>query len=146
MAALTKERLTDFAGTLPSRGTYPVAANVKIFKGAIVVLDSAGRARPGTNAAGGAVICVGKASATFDNTGGSAGAFDVEVEFGTYGYETLGGGDLIEADDVGKLAYVADDQTLSIVSTGRIAAGPITEVRNGQVFVWMGPHVFPLTA
>jgi hypothetical protein len=142
MAALTKERMTDFAGNLPSRGTYPVAANVKIFKGSLVVLNASRQAMPGTSATpGGAVICVGKASATFDNTGGSAGAFDVEVEYGTFSWEFSG-----TVADVGKLAYVQDDQTVSTTATDRIAAGPITEVRNGQAYVWTGAHVFPLTA
>jgi hypothetical protein len=144
MAALTIERLTDFAGVVPARGTYPVAANVKIYKGALVCLNADGRAIPGNTIANGAAVAVGKSSATFDNAGGSAGAFDVEVEFGTYGWDSSDVG----IDDVGKLAYVVDDQTVSASSStgARIAAGVITEWRQGQAFVWMGPHVHALTA
>jgi hypothetical protein len=151
MAALIQERLTKFAGVVPARGTYPIAANTRIFKGSLVVLNSSGQAIPGNTAANGAAIAVGKASHTLNNLtgselGGAAGAADIEVEYGVFQWETAGGADLIEADDVGKLAYVVDDQTVAIVATGRVAAGCITEVREGKPYVWMGPHVFPLTA
>ena len=56
MAALAIERLTKFAGLVPSRGTYPIKANVKIYKGALVALDSAGRVQPGGLAAAGSVF------------------------------------------------------------------------------------------
>jgi len=153
MAALTIERMTKFAGVVPARGTYPIAANTRIFKGSLVVLNSSGQAIPGNTIANGAAIAVGRSSATYDNrtgseAGGAAAALDVEVEFGVFAWDSAGAADLIAADDVGKLAYVVDDQTVALTSStgARIAAGVITEFRNGQAYVWMGPHVFPLTA
>ena len=152
MTALAIERETDFAGLIPARGTYPIKANVRIFKGAIVGLDAAGRAMPGDTIANGCVKVVGKASATYDNRtgsvlGGAADAVDVEVEFGVFGYLTAtGGGDDIANDDAGKLCYVVDDQTLALTSATntRAVAGVVTEVRNGVAYAWMGPHVVAL--
>lgn len=148
MTALAQERMTDAAGTAghPSRGTYGIKANTRVFKGAIVCLDSAGRAMPGDTIANGALFAVGKSSTTIDNRtgstlGGAADAADVEVEFGVFGFEN---GDSIAASDVGAIAYVVDDQTVAkSSSTGaRCIAGVITEVRGTQVFVAMGPHVY----
>jgi hypothetical protein len=149
MTALSLERMTDFAGTIPSRGTFPIKANTRIFKGALVGIDSSGRAMPGDTIANGCVAVVGKASATYDNRtgselGGSAGAVDVEVEFGVFGWVSkTGGGDDIAADDVGKVCFVVDDQAVALTNNTdtRAIAGLITEVRDSKVFVWMGPHV-----
>ena len=68
--ALTLERMPNFAGVTPSRGTYPIAANVRIFKGAPVCIDSAGRVFPGGTIASGALAGLGKASARIDNRTG----------------------------------------------------------------------------
>jgi hypothetical protein len=148
MTVLATERLTNYAGLMPARGTYPIRANVRIFKGALVCLDTAGRAMPGGLASGGARGAVGKASATYDNRtgsvlGGAAGAVDVEVEFGTYQWANSAGGDAIAADDVGKLCFVVDDQTVALTSDSdtRVIGGVITEIIDSKPYVWMGPHV-----
>lgn len=154
MSALTIERMTKFAGLMPARGTYPIKANVQIFKGGIVGLDSSGRAMPGDLIADGCVKVVGKASASYDNRngsalGGAAAAVDVEVEFGVFEYASAtGGGDDIVADDVGKVAFVVDDQTVALTNATdtRAIAGVITEVRGSSVYLWMGPHVAALVA
>jgi len=144
--------MTDFAGVVPSRGTLPIAANVRIFKGALVGINSSGQAVPGDTIANGCLSAVGKASATYDNRtgsalGGLAAAVDVEIEYGVFAWVSkTGGGDDIAADDVGKVCFVVDDQTVALTNDTdtRGIAGMITEVRNGQVYVWMGPHVASL--
>lgn len=144
MTALALERLTKFAGVVPSRGTFPIAADVKIFKGALVGIDASGRAVPGDTIAAGCLSALGKASATYDNTDGAAAAMDVEVEFGVFQYAfKTGGGDDIAADDVGKVCYVVDDQTVALTSNTdtRGIAGFITEFRDSKPYVYMGPHV-----
>jgi hypothetical protein len=146
--ALAIERMTKFAGVIPSRGTFPIKANTRIFKGSMVGLDSSGRAMPAGLLAGGTVAAVGKASATYDNRtgselGGSAGAVNVEVEYGVFGWKSAADADAIAADDVGKVCFVDDDQTVALTNgtDTRGIAGYISEVRDGQVYVWMGPHV-----
>lgn len=153
MTALARERMTDFAGPVPARGTYSIKANVQIFKGAFVALDSAGRVMPAGTIAAGAVVAVGKASATYNNLtgsalGGAADACEVEVEFGVFGWDNSAAGEVIANTEVGKLVYLVDDHTVGKTSATAtlIVAGVCTEVRNGKVFVWSGPHVFPLTA
>lgn len=149
MTALAIERMTNFAGVIPSRGTYPIKANVRIFKGAIVGIDSAGRAMPGDTIANGCLTVVGKASATYDNRtgsvlGGAADAVNVEVEYGVYQYDfKTGGGDDIAADDVGKVCFVVDDHTVALTNNTdtRAIAGLISEFRDSKPYVWMGPHV-----
>lgn len=148
MTALSIERETPgTAALVPARGTYPIAANTRIFKGSQVALDSSGRAIPATTLAGGAVRVVGKASHTLDNRtgselGGGAGAADLEVEFGVFGWENSGGGDAIADDDAGKACYAVDDQTVALTSDGgaRTPAGFISEVgEDGKVYVWQSP-------
>lgn len=147
------ERMTDFAGVVPSRGTYPIAANTKIEKGKIVCLDSSGRAIEGTTLSGGATVAVGKASSTVNNLtgsdlGGSAEAADQEVEFGVFGWKNSSSTDEIANDDAGKVAYVVDDETVALTSgsSARTPAGIISEVRNSKVYVWMSPAVAKLAA
>jgi len=138
MTATSKERLTNFAGLIPARGTFPIAADTKILKGTMVALDSSGRAQEANTIANGALVGIGKASATYDNTGGLAGAMDVEVEYGTFGwYSKTGGGDDIAEDDVGKVCYMVDNQTVALTNgtDTRGIAGYISEVRDGEVYV-----------
>lgn len=153
MTALSLERLTPFAGSSPARGTYPIKADVRIFKGALVGLDSAGRAMPATTIALGCLRIVGKASATYDNRtgstlGGAAAAVDVEVEFGVFQFANSSSTDAIAAADVGKVVYAVDDQTVALTSNTdlRPVAGIVTEVVNSKPYVYMGPHVSPESA
>lgn len=145
MTALALERLTPTAGVYPSRGTYPIRANVQIFKGAMVGLDSSGRAMPANTIANGCLRIVGRSSATYDNRtgsvlGGAAGAVDVEVEFGIFQWANS---DSIAAADIGKACYAVDDQTvaLSDSSEARCFAGVILEVVDSKPYVFMGPAV-----
>ena len=145
MTALALERLTPTAGVYPSRGTYPIRANVQIFKGAMVGLDSSGRAMPANTIANGCLRIVGRSSATYDNRtgsvlGGAAGAVDVEVEFGIFQWAN---NDSIAAADIGKACYAVDDQTvaLSDSSEARCFAGVILEVVDSKPYVFMGPAV-----
>lgn len=153
MTALLDDRVTDFAGRQPMRGSYGVKANVQIFKDSLVCLDSAGRAMPGGTIASGALFAVGKSSAQYDNRtvsaafvplSGSADACQVQVEFGVFGWTNSGAGvDAIAAANVGQVCYVVDDQTVALTSAGgtRPVAGIITEFRDSQVFVLSSPDV-----
>jgi hypothetical protein len=149
MSALTALfRFTDFAGLVPARGTYGVKANVYPKKGGMIALDSAGRAMPAGALAGGSVRVVGKSSATIDNRtgselGGAADAAQLEVEFGVFGWDNSADADAIANDDAGKPCYAVDDHTVALTSqSGTLPyAGIIEEVRDGQVYVWQGPHV-----
>lgn len=111
MAALTKARMTRVkkAGGMD----FPVAAGVKIYQHAYVVLDG-GYLKPATAKAG--LTRVGRASDTVDNTGGAAGAKSCHVDFmkeRVFFPFMVDQTKLFVATDLGKEAYFLDDQTVS---------------------------------
>jgi hypothetical protein len=114
----TKQNLTP--GPLPA----PVADNVKIWQGSIVML-SAGLATPGATATG--KFGVGRARKTYDNTvvGHAASAFTVEIEEGEFWWAN---GDSIVRADVGKPCFIVDDQTVSKGNTSQSPGGIIVDV------------------
>lgn len=136
MTALSADRNT------PRRegGRYlrPVAAGVKIYHGALVVLDAAGNANPGHAALN--LKADGRAEAQVDNTGGIAGALSVGVRAGCYVFANSSGGDLIAPANVGSTCYVVDDQTVALTNGGgtRSAAGTILDIDSTGVTVAVG--------
>jgi len=112
MAALTADRLTMTKGALRRQG-YKVAANVVIFAGAMVAINAAGFAVPAADVAGLSRV-VGVAAAKVNNIGGSDGTVDVVVEYGGQFLFAVSG---ITQANVGRLAVVADDQTLTTAAT-----------------------------
>ncbi len=150
MTAATRERETPFAGLVPARGSYKIAANTLIRKGWQVGLDAAGRAVAADTIANGCLSIVGKASSTIDNRTGSqdfsglADATDVYVEYGVHGWlSKTGGGDDIAQANAGQVCWAVDNQTVALTSnTGtRAIAGYISEVRDGVVYVQQGPTI-----
>lgn len=147
--ALTIEKLADTVPVIPARGSVAIAANTRVFKGALVAINSSGLALPGTTKAGGAVRTVGFASHTVDNRngsalGGTAGAAKVEVEYGVIGCKSGTSSDAITVAHVGRPVFVIDDETVGLTDGGagaRIPAGVVTEVRDGTVYVMVGPHI-----
>ena len=102
---------------------YPLAANTKIYKGALVALN-AGYAQPAHDDPG--VQFVGVAHETKDNAGGAAGAVSVRVQKnGAYTYAKAGAAPA----DAGKPVFVVDDNTVSTAATANsLACGHVTEV------------------
>lgn len=141
MTATTAERIaTKFGGLVPGKGTFGVAADTLLLKGTIVTADADGLADVPT--AGQDALGVAKAS--FDNrtsaaSGGAASALEAEVEYGVFTFLYSG-----TAPEPGQVLFVVDNQTVSVDSSGgtRGIAGFCTEPpRDGQVALWMGPHV-----
>lgn len=112
-----------------------VAANVKIFAGALVALSAAGFATPGAVAT--TLKGVGRAKDLADNTGGAAGAIKVEVEKGIFRFNNSAAGDAITAADIGGSAYIVDDETVAKTSgtNTRSIAGTIFDVDAQGVWV-----------
>jgi hypothetical protein len=114
--------------------SYPVLTGVKIYDGAIVVLDSSGWAKPAITGTG--LIAVGRARAQADNTLGSSGDIYVEVEEGTFCYDNSAGGDEITKAQIGDACYLVDDCTIAkTVGGGRSVAGYIRDVDTEGVWV-----------
>jgi hypothetical protein len=138
MAALTQARNTPRLGGDIQPYDFPIAANVKIYGGAIVCLDGTNkRATPGATAA--TLTCVGRARDTYDNTGGAAAAFRIAVDSGVFRYDNSASGDLITQADVGNDCYVVDDHTVAKTSnsSARSVAGKVVDVDSVGVWVRM---------
>jgi hypothetical protein len=142
MASRTVARLTDRGPAVPSMGTFPALANTLYPKDTIVTVNADGRAVSPSSADSSGLPAVGIAKATFDNRTGSemGGANDsgeIEVDYGTFGFDYIG-----TAPKPGQRVFVVDNQTVSAdPSGGRGFAGVCSETRDGQCFVWMGPHI-----
>lgn len=137
MAALTGERRTaQRDGTTLN---LPVKAAVKCFAGGMAVFDQAnGVVRPGVTATG--QVPLGRFKATVDNSAGSDGDLNAEVSVGVFRWLNSTAGDLIAADDIGKLCYVVDDQTVALTdgTSTRSVAGRIVDV--DAEGVWVDPN------
>ena len=134
MAALTNERNTKRRpGSLR---TVPVAAGVKIFNGALVVVDATGYGRPGRVSTTDKAL--GRATETVDNTAGAAGDLAVTVETGVFAYGNSAAADLVARKDIGANAYIVDDQTVALTdgTATRSVAGKIFDVDSDGV--WIG--------
>ncbi len=132
MTALQAPRDTPAYDPLSSLRSYPVDALAVIYEGGIVCLDATGYAVPGATAT--TLITVGRALASV--TGGAAdGDVSVPVSVGIFRYVN---GSSIAQVDVGGLAYVVDDQTVSTNASGKSIAGPIEAVDSQGVWVNMG--------
>lgn len=138
MTAATCFRDTEFAGTVPAKGTYDVAANVLLIGGTICTIDSDDRADVVTASQNACGILVSDAdNRTTAPEGGGAGAIKADVMFGVFGLEYDG-----TAPEPGQVVYVLDNQTVTATNSGTLGiAGYCTETRNGQCYVLMGPAV-----
>ena len=132
MALTTERHTTRHDGT---RYSDPVAADTKIFAGALVVLNAAGDAAPGSTATG--LTARGVAAATADNTGGAAGDIAVDVRKGVFRFNNSAGADEITRAEIGDDCYIVDDETVAKTdgSISRSVAGEIVDV--DSIGVWV---------
>lgn len=141
--AATAARNTDARpGDLLS---LPVAATTTIWAGTLVARDAAGRAVPASDTAG--LRVVGRAEETIDNSAGAAGDLSISVRIGCFKFANSAT-EAVDADDVGKMAVVEDDQTVAETSTNKVSAGRITGVDSDGVwvdtrFAFYGPKTVP---
>jgi hypothetical protein len=109
--------------------SYPVATGVTIYKGTLVMI-LAGYANPAADTAGG--IVVGVAEEHVANAGADGA---VRILVGSANAWFLANSGIVAAD-VGKIAYVSDDQTVSdATGTNGVVAGVIEELETGGVWV-----------
>jgi hypothetical protein len=106
---------------------FPVAANVTIYAGALVVVDTSGYARPGR--ASTTDKAVGHALTQVVN-GAVAGAVTVKVDDTPAWYKNSASGDLIALTEIGDDIYVVDDEQVAKTSNSnaRIIAGKCRNV------------------
>lgn len=135
MAALAADK--NYSRRLPGDRNFPVAANVKIYMGAMVAIEAAtGLLRPARATATDVIVGVSKQRA--DNTGGAASAISCEIESDfVVAMTNSGGGDAIALANVGADCFAVDDQTVALTNGGatRPRAGKIHNVTEAGVWV-----------
>lgn len=119
--------------------TYPAKAAAVLYAGCIGMVDSSGRLLSGATATG----CVGAGRVNtnggldrWDNTSGSDGDLNVDVEEGIFKFANLGT-DLVTKAELGKVCYIADNQTVAKTSgtNTRSPAGLVRQVDSDGVWV-----------
>lgn len=124
MTALIKDRNT----TRKATGQVDVlllAAGAKIYAGSQVCINSDGYAVPAADTAG--LKFAGVSRGYADNTGGANGAVSVDVwRDGVFDFV----GSALTLADVGKPAFIVDDQTIGLSSTNAVGCGVISEVES----------------
>ena len=148
MAALVAPRKVTQRG---NRGTFdyvdlPMAANAKIYPGAIVAL-SGGYAIQAAAVLGLFAVGVAEGPQLLDNTGGANGALTVRVRTGMHPMNSGTGVDLIAQANCGQLCYLIDDNTVGLTSGGntRSVAGTVVYVDADGVQVQFGFAMQPST-
>lgn len=116
---------------------FAMAANAKIYAGALVVANAAGFAAPGSVAT--TLTALGRAESFVDNTGGADGAKTVQVSRQNAFKFANHGADLVVQADTGKTCYIVDDQTVAKTSGGatRSIAGKVLGVEADGVWVFI---------
>lgn len=133
MAALTGDRDT------PRRNSqdfgFGVATNTVIPAGALVALNASGFLVNGAEATG--LVAVGRCTRGCNNNPGANGAKIAACEQGTFRWNNSASADLIAVDDVGKVCYIVDNQTVALTSNSnaRSVAGVIVDVDAYGVWV-----------
>lgn len=126
MSAITTDKLVELRYS--NTETYPVTAATKIPEGAFVSIPGAtGNAVNATNASDD--VFKGIAAAQADNTSGAAG--DIRVTVIIKGRAKVVGSGLASTD-VGKMAYVSDNQTIT-TTPGYVPCGVIVQVDSATV-------------
>lgn len=133
MPALTQDR-----NTLRREGQQiepPVAANARIFAGAMVAINAAGFAVPASVSA--TLKSAGVAEARADNTGGANGAIRVHLRKGPHRVGNSSAADAITLAELGTDCFLVDDQTVAKTSATntRSVAGKVFDVDADGVWV-----------
>lgn len=127
MAALSKNRKTS--ERVPVLRQFETAA--KIYTGALVALNSAGKAVPASDTAG--LTVIGRAELTAES------GKMVTVKTGCFRFDNSTSTAEIKATEIGKVCYVTDDQTVSKTGgTNNIVAGLVFDVDKKGVWVLAG--------
>jgi hypothetical protein len=113
----------------------PMAANAKIFAGALVAANATGYATPGAVAT--TLTYLGRAEEFMDNTGGADGAKSVLVRRNKAFKFKNSGADAVTQAELGKVCYIVDDETVAKTNgTGtRSAAGTVVGLDTDGVWV-----------
>lgn len=130
MTALTQNEGRTYSGDGDLVGDVPVAAGAHIRQGSLLEISATGYVSPATKAGGKTYYGVSQDEA--DNRSGADGALKVTTRLGgLFRFKKTG------TAVRGKLAYVADDNTVTDVADDASACGRIHGERDGEVQVYL---------
>ncbi len=117
MAAATAGRIT--AEKILGKFSAPVAASTTIYAGTLVALNASGQVVPMSAAT--TLRAVGRACtrgglSVWDNSTGSAAAFNVDIEEGIFFWDNSSAGEALAQAQVGLVCFAVDDQTVGKTS------------------------------
>lgn len=138
MSAQTTDKARPRQGENGRRMKYPMTADTVIKEGAIVSLVS-GRALEGATAT--THTTVGVAWRRCDNSGGAAGAKEVEVDEGDFPFDNSSASDELTAADIGAVVYLVDNNTVAKTngsSTRSVAGRLVGFFSDGRPVVRIG--------
>lgn len=127
MTALIEDKITTSASieTL----FLKAAAGAKFFKGGAVAVQTDGFAAPAADISG--HVFMGVADLGIDNTTGSDGDVEVQVQPNNILRNFVFAAVSPDQSWVGKQAFIVDDQTVAIVDPGNnVEAGTVVEIRD----------------
>lgn len=120
---------------------YGMLDNVKIYVGSGVVLDTSGRAKVATATTGQIAIGVAVPGPmdldTYDNTvtGHADNFVTVYVAEGVFKFKNDGANPVLSTTQPGTKLYFVDDETVSVLSTGRSPAGRLVKLDSADSMV-----------
>lgn len=137
MAALTAGRVTVEWAPGTVKLDYAQLASTQIWEGGLIVANASGYAIPAVSG----IISTGvdyKVLGVAQRSQLSAAASNPNIEVHV-GYVNLLADSAFALTAIGNTCYIVDDQTVSMTSTGRSAAGTVAAVdANGNPFVKVG--------
>jgi len=147
MTALARERVSSIREV--TRDKRPLAAGVKVWKGALAcaIVGGTGRGFYRQGLTSGSVVPVGRFMETVDNTAGAAGDLSAEIHFFHERHLFLmanDGGTPVVVADREQACYVLDDQTVSGAAFGASRGGVVYDVTSEGVWVEVAQAEFGL--
>lgn len=131
MAALTAARTVLVPRGTIRKGTFPLAIGAKAFEGGIACLDTAAAGAVKQGAVSTTLKPIGWFLQSIDNTSGAATVpigvelfQEKEIQY----WDSVTGGGAITSANLFQDVYIADDHTLTTVSTGASVYGKVWAV------------------
>ena len=134
--ALSQDRMTKRRDGVQFND--PVAASGVIYTGALVCLNAAGDAVPGSTAT--TLTARGLCIEGVNNSSGDAGDEHVNTRKGVFNFKNSAATDEVTRAHIGDVAYIVDDETVAATdgTATRSAAGRIVDVDSDGVWVDIG--------
>ena len=132
-----KRLLTEPCYKLPVE--FKLLAGAHLFPGSLAAVDTSARAQPA--GATSTFRVIGVSEEDYDNTDGDDGDVTTRrIMAGTFLFANSSSSDLIANDDVRKVCYVVDDNTVAATSNSnaRPVAGTVVAVDSEGVWVRVG--------